>query len=127
MTLKQLRYNYIYRTDKEQYGVDEYWEEMKPNKDGKYIGDCESVAITLKRNNEEFKDWDYYWCRLNGGGHCILSNGELMVDNNTREVWTLDKFNDTWNITELRPYRWYELVFKFTQAKLLNVWFKLRR
>ncbi|QDF29002.1 hypothetical protein [Halarcobacter anaerophilus] len=40
MTLEHLNKNYIYKTDKEQYGVPEYWEEMKPDSKGKFIGDC---------------------------------------------------------------------------------------
>lgn len=127
MTLKDFNKNFIYKTDEEQYGVPEYWEEMKPNKDGKYVGDCESYAITVKRNIKGFKNWDYCWCTLNGNGHCILSYGELMIDNNTKEVWTLDKYTSTFFVDELRPFKWYELAMKFTQAKLLSIWFKLRR
>ena len=127
MTLKQLNKNYIYRTDKEQYGVDEYWEEMKPSKEGKYIGDCESYAITVRRNIEGFENWDYYWCTLSGNGHCMLSDGKFMIDNNTKEVWTIDKYTSTFIVDELRPFRWYELAIKFIQAKLLSIWFKLRR
>jgi len=60
MTSKQFFDKFEYMTDKEQYGVNEYWEEPVLN-DGKYRCDCESVAIWLKRNVPEFADWSYYW------------------------------------------------------------------
>ena len=130
MTLSELNSRffskYKYMTDKEQYGITEYWEEPKLNEDGMYVCDCESVAIWIKRNVPGFDRYDYYWCRLNGGGHCILSNGVDMIDNNVQRVISLNEYKKMYDVTELRPYRWYELMWKFGSAKVLNVWLKMR-
>jgi hypothetical protein len=125
MTLEEINNRFVYVTDKEQYGVDEYWEEGTIASDGNMYMDCESYAITCKKYIEDFKDWDYYWCRMNGEGHCILSNGVDMIDNNVQRVTSLDKYKKVYEVTELRQYRWYELMWKFGSAKVLSVWLKI--
>lgn len=40
MTLEYLNKNYIYQGDKPL----DIWQEMQPNKDGKYLGDCEDLC-----------------------------------------------------------------------------------
>jgi predicted transglutaminase-like cysteine proteinase len=119
---------YKYMTDKEQYGIAEYWEEPKLNEDGMYVCDCESVAIWIKKNVAMFDDWDYYWCRLNGEGHCILVSpcGSMMIDNNTKKVTLLSQYERMYTITELRPYTKLELLWKFGSAKVLKLWFQIK-
>jgi predicted transglutaminase-like cysteine proteinase len=128
MTLDELNKVFIYKTDLEQYGVNEYWEEGRLSFDGKMYMDCESYAITLKKNVAMFNDWDYYWCRLNGDGHCILVShcGSMMIDNNTKQVTLLSQYERMYTITELRPYKWYELIWKFGSAKVLKLWFQIK-
>jgi predicted transglutaminase-like cysteine proteinase len=128
MTLSELNHRFLYVTDKELYGVSEYWSELE-DVDNKLIGDCESYAITVKNNIDGFGSWDYYYCKLNGGGHCILVSPyrKDIIDNNTRKVVTMKEYLAMYKITDLRPYRWYELAWKFTQAKIYGIWFKVRK
>jgi hypothetical protein len=125
MTLDEINNRFVYVTDKEQYGVSEYWEEGTVASDGNMYMDCESYAITCKKHIEDFKDWNYYWCRMNGDGHCILSNGVDMIDNNVQRVISLDKYKKMYDVTELRAFKWYELMWKFGSAKVLSVWLKI--
>ena len=129
MTLSELNNRFLYVTDKELYGVSEYWSELE-DVDNKLIGDCESYAITCKKHIEDFRDWNYHWCKLNGTGHCILvsPDGEYMIDNNVKCITPLDSYinNFGFTVTELRAYTDLELWWKFTCAKILRVWFKFR-
>jgi predicted transglutaminase-like cysteine proteinase len=121
MTLDELNRRFVYKLDSEQFGFNEVWLGLQ-DVDGKLVGDCEDYAISVKNKVPGFKDWNYYWCRMNGEGHCILSNGVDMVDNNVQRVISLDKYKKMCEVTELRPYKWYELVWKFGSAKVLSVW-----
>jgi predicted transglutaminase-like cysteine proteinase len=127
MTLDTINSKFTYVTDKEMWGVDEYWCGLMES-DGELWGDCEDYAITLKNNIIQFKEWKYYWCKMNGQGHCILVNPQetLMIDNNTKEITFINDFERVYTITELRPYTKLELLWKFTQAKVLSVWFKIK-
>jgi predicted transglutaminase-like cysteine proteinase len=127
MTLDELNRRFLYVTDKVRYGVEEYWNPLEES-DGNLYGDCESYAITLKREVPLFEDWNYYWCRMNGDGHCILVSpcGSMMIDNNTRNVTLLSQYERLYTITELRPFKWYELLWKFGSAKVLSIWFKIK-
>ena len=126
MTLSELNKKFVYKTDKEQFGFNEVWTGLIPV-DNKLIGDCEDYAITLKKEVKEFKDWDYFYCKLFNDGHCILVNKEqtLMIDNNLKRVVSLYDFEKIYEVTELRKYSWFELMFKFTQAKIILFWLKL--
>jgi predicted transglutaminase-like cysteine proteinase len=124
MTLEDINRRFLYITDKARYGVEEYWNPLEES-DGNLYGDCESYAITLKREVSLFEDWNYYWCRMNGEGHCILSNGVDMIDNNVKQVTSLGKYKKMYDVTELRAFKWYELMWKFGSAKVLSVWLKI--
>jgi predicted transglutaminase-like cysteine proteinase len=127
MTLDEVNSRFLYVTDKVRYGVEEYWNPLEES-DGNLYGDCESYAITLKREVAEFKDWNYYYCKMNGVGHCILVSpyGLHMIDNNTRGITALSTYESIYKITELRPYTKLELLWKFGSAKVLSIWFKIK-
>ena len=42
--------NYKYKIDREQFGLDDYYEYMRPKSDGLMYGDCEDFTITLFEN-----------------------------------------------------------------------------
>lgn len=117
MTLKELNDNYIYQRDK---NLDS-WQEMKPNKDGKYIGDCEDYCITLKNNVLEFNDWHYYYCKLNGIGHCVLYKNCDIIDCNIKFVVNLEQYCKIYKVTDFRKYNWFVL-----KAKILfsNIFYR---
>lgn len=124
MTLEELNRRFEYKTDKEQYGVLEDWKKLEEIGD-KLVGDCESYAITVKRevDDEEydFSSWDLYWCRLNGSGHCVLSNGYLVIDNNVKNVVTVDKYMGMdWIITEFRKFTKFEVFGKYVLRFVIN-------
>lgn len=121
MTLKELNSKYVYVTDTNKYGRIEHWTEMTLNEDGHYYGDCEDYSITVKCNIEGFQDWDYYWCRLNGGGHCVLSNGTEVIDNNVRKVVKLEEYIKMFTVTEWRKFTKVELAAKFAWAKAKRI------
>lgn len=108
MTLQELNLNYVYKADKRF----DTWQEMQPNADGKYMGDCEDYAITLKKRIPEFKNWDYYYCKLNGIGHCILSNGVLIIDCNSKATILKDKFMERYKIKNLKKYNKLQVLCK---------------
>ena len=126
MTLEELNNKFIYESDLHQYGVKEYWDELE-EVDGRLVGDCESYAITVKRNILGFSDWDYYYCKLNGEGHCVLSNGEQIIDNNCKSIMSIEKYKSRYNVEGFRKYNKLEVFLKFYQAFLLKLWFKVRR
>ena len=129
VTLQEFNNRWKYKTDLEKYGVKELWEEPKPNSNGEYESDCESYSIFLKRNIDGFKDWWYYYCKLNGEGHCILMSNKnsMMIDNNTKEIVHIQEFELMYDITNIRPYKWYELIWKFGTAKLILMYLRTKR
>ena len=126
MTLQQLNNKFRYKTDKEQYGISEYWEELKTSPDGYMYGDCETYSITLKRRVDGFQNWKYWYCKLNDGGHCVLvsPDGSTVIDNNIQKPIMPIEYIDMYTITNFRKYKWYELLWKFGSAKVIGLWFK---
>lgn len=113
MTLAQFNKQYKYRSDKEKYNTSlfDVWEIPKLE-DGFYYGDCESYARFLKENIEEFEDWDYYYCKLNGVGHCVLIYKGKIIDCNIQKVVSLYYYESIYNITELKKYSCLTILFK---------------
>lgn len=111
-------------SDKDQHEVFEYWKEPV----GKFTCDCGSVAIRLKRNDVQFKDWDYWLCKMNGEGHCILvsPDGTKMIDNNVREVITVNSYKSIYKITELHKAPKWKLWAKFTLAWFVKQWLRIK-
>ena len=98
MTLEQFNNKYKYQTDKERFKTSlDIWELPK---DADIIrADCESYCRYLKNNIAEFKDWEYYYCKLNGNGHCVLCKDGYVIDCNIRQVVTYEKYCSLFNIT----------------------------
>ena len=115
MTLEEFNSKYIYKTDKEKFGFIEVWEIPKLQKDGFYYGDCESYCLFLKKNVPEFKDWDLYFCKINGNGHCILYKDESVIDCNVRSVVSFNDYCKLYKVSEFSKYS------KFTVASTLLV------
>lgn len=112
MTLEKFNKKYIYKQDIDKYGFKEVWLEPK-EVDGVYEGDCEDYCIYLKRNIAEFKDWDYYYCKLNGEGHCVLSDGVNIIDCNCKRVMTKDAYVGAYKPTDLKRLNWFIVGSKF--------------
>lgn len=127
MTLTEINKKFEYKTDKEQFGFKELWTGLIPV-DNKLIGDCEDYAITLKKEVKEFKDWDYFYCKIYNDGHCILVNQEqtLMIDNNLKRVVSIYDFKKIYDVKDLKKYSKITLLWKFTQAKIILLWLKLK-
>jgi predicted transglutaminase-like cysteine proteinase len=123
MTLEQFNQQYKYQTDKEKYCTSlDIWEIPKLQENGFYYGDCESYCRFLKENISEFKDWDYYYCKLNGAGHCILYKNTDMIDCNTKKIVSLVEYSKLNNITKLKRYSWFvvfsKIVFSYFYVKI---------
>ena len=118
MELQLFNKNYKYKSDKEKFGFFEVWDIPQLQDDGYYYGDCESYCLFLKNNIEQFKNWDLYCCKLNGIGHCVLSNGAMIIDCNSQETMLKDKFMQRYNIAELKKYSKFVIFCKYLFAKV---------
>ncbi len=127
MTLQEINKRFIYATDKDLTGFSEAWLGLQEI-DGKLMGDCEDYAITLKREVAGFHNWNYWYCKLNGEGHCILvsQSGLNVIDNNIKNPISMETYLDIYDITNLRPYKWYELMWKLTSAWFIKQYLKLK-
>lgn len=130
MTLGELNSNFLYVTDKDMYGVNEDWSKLALGSDGKYRGDCESYAMTVKEevkvyNEHDFRDWDYYWCRINGVGHCVLCNGSSVIDNNVKRVVSLEYYSTVFTVTEFKKFTWFQRAVKMYLTYVANPLLKL--
>ena len=126
MILEEFNSKYKYQSDKEKFGFIEVWEIPELQEDGFYYGDCESYCRFLKNNIPEFKDWEYYYCKLNGVGHCILHKNGDIIDCNTRAVLSCESFYKTYKISDMKKYNkvliWNKIIF----SKGYLLWGKLR-
>lgn len=113
ITLEQFNKQYKYKSDLEKYNTSlfDVWEIPKLE-NGFYYGDCESYCRFLKENIEEFEDWDYYYCKLNGVGHCILIYKGKIIDCNVQKVISLESYSMMYNITDLKKYGVFMVLFK---------------
>ena len=117
MTLEQFNKKYKYQSDKERFNTSlDIWELPK---DSDIIrADCESYCRFLKNNIDGFSDWDYYYCKVSGYGHCVLSNEAMIIDCNSQETMLKDKFMQRYNITELKKYSKFVIFSKYLFAKV---------
>ena len=126
MTLEEFNSKYKYQSDKEKFRFIEVWEIPKLQEDGFYYGDCESYCRFLKANIPEFKDWEYYYCKLNGVGHCILYKNGDIIDCNIRAVISCESFYKTYIISDMKKYNkvliWNKIIF----SKGYLLWRKLK-
>lgn len=124
MTLQEFNSKYEYKTDLEKYGRVEVWE-LPVLVDGKYIGDCESYVRALRNYVPEFKDWKYYYCILNGGGHCLLYKNGDVIDCNTKIVVTFEQYCRMFSVKEFKKYNWFVVASKILISKVQVLWGKL--
>ena len=117
MTLQDLNKNYIYQGDK---SLDS-WQEMKPDKDGKYKGDCEDYCITIKKNIPEFKDWDYYYCKLEATGHCVLYKDDKVIDCNSRCILAFDTYCKSYKAEGFKKYCKFTVMCKMLVGRLISL------
>ena len=116
MTLPELNSKFIYKEDKANYGFIEVWTEPKEI-NNKFTGDCEDYAILAKRNIPEFKNWDYYYCRLNGAGHCVLFKNGNVIDCNTQKIVSFEQYCKIYKVTEFKKYNWFTIFSKLLFSK----------
>lgn len=118
MTLDQLNKNYIYTSDTIKFKRVEHWEIMTPDADGKYRGDCEDYVLTLKAKIDGFSNIDLYYCKIFGNGHCIGIRNGMIIDCNAKRWLDIHEYTAQYQMTDLKKYTWFILLFKKLQAKV---------
>ena len=108
---------YKYKSDKEKFGFIEVWEIPRLQNDGFYYGDCESYCLFLKNHIEQFKDWDYYYCKLNGVEHCVLYKNGDVIDCNTQKIVSFEQYCKLYKVTEFKKYNWFVVFSKILFSK----------
>lgn len=104
MTLEQFNKQYKYKTDKDKFGFFEVWDTPKLQDDGFYYGDCEDYAIFLKHNIPQFENWDYFYCTLDGVGHCLLYKNGDVIDCNTQKIIKLEDYCKMYQASDFKKY-----------------------
>lgn len=127
MILEEFNKVYKYKSDVEKYGFPEVWEIPELEEDGFIYGDCESYCRFLKNKVAEFKNWDYYYCKLNGEGHCILYKNGDVIDCNIKQVVTLEQYGLLYNPTDLIKYSWFVAASKILFSKGFLIWKRLSK
>lgn len=124
MKLEELNKRFVYKSDKEQYKVLEEWRIGNISENGKMYMDCEDYALTVKKKVTHdiynFKHWDLYYCLLNNQGHCVLSNGSYVIDNNCKRVMRLEDWDLQYNIKNFRKFTKFEIFGKYVLTYLVN-------
>ena len=123
MTLEEFNSKYKYQSDKEKFGFAEVWELPKISKDGYIYGDCESYCRFLKNKVAGFKNWDYYYCKINGEGHCVLYRDGDVIDCNHKRIITLEQYMANGKIADFRKYGLFTVISKIVVGKVLT-WIK---
>lgn len=110
-------FNYKYKSDKEKFNTSlDIWEIIKPI-NGVYYGDCESYCRTLKHLDKSFKDWNYYYCKLNGEGHCVLYKKGDVIDCNNQKIVSFEQYCKMYKVTEFKKYNWFVIFSKILFSK----------
>lgn len=125
MTLEEFNSKYVYKTDKDKFGFIEVWE-IPELQDGKYYGDCESYCLFLKKNVPEFGNWDLYFCKINGNGHCVLYKDGNIIDCNVRGVVSFSNYCKIYKVSEFSKYSKFMVASKLLVSKVL-LWFRSLR
>lgn len=125
MTLQGFNSKYLYQSDRDKFNATDVWEVIKPNESGIYIGDCESYCLTLRKLIPEFKDYDLYYCKINGNGHCILYSNAMVIDCNIKRVVPLIEYCKYYNVTELTPYSKFVIYSKLIYTAWIKLYKKL--
>lgn len=87
---------------------------------------AKTYAITIKKNVSEFKDWDYYYCKLNGIGHCVLYKNGDIVDCNCKTIISLDSYSRIYEVEGFRKYNWFVLFSKILFSNMCLFYRKIR-
>lgn len=117
MKLQDFNSKYEYKCDIEKWGVIDTWNILEPNEDGKYLGDCEDYALTLKYRVEGFSDLALYYCKYDGTGHCLGKLGEQWIDNIQMKL--VDKLPKQY--TEIKKYNLFVVWSKLIVGKIMMV------
>ena len=122
MTLEEFNDKYRYESDSVRFGTKlDVWELPK---DGDVIkADCESYCRFLKNNVEGFKDWEYYYCKLSGEGHCVLYKDGDVIDCVHKRVITLEQYMANGKVKDFRKYGRFTVISKIVVGKVLT-WIK---
>lgn len=119
--LKQFNKQYKYKTDKDKFNHKEVWDIPKLQDDGFYYGDCEDYCIFLKNNIPQFENWDFFYCTLDGDGHCVLMKNNSIIDCNCQTIMLFDKYSEIYNVSDFEEYSRFEIVSKFILGKILSI------
>jgi len=123
MVLQEFNNKYQYKTDKERFNTSlDIWE--LPTDSDIIEADCESYCRFLKNNVEGFSDWDYYYCKLTGNGHCILHKNGNVIDCNVKGIVPLEQYDRMFVVTELKKYNWFVVGSKIAFAKVYTLFNK---
>jgi hypothetical protein len=125
MTLANFNEKYKYVSDVTQYGRKEHWVVMKPNAIGFYEGDCEDYALTVKKYISEYKDWELWYCKLNGNGHCVLRKGNNILCSGSRKPTNIEVYIPKFTATGFFKYPWVLIKIKMFGAMLQRLYSKV--
>lgn len=122
MTLEEFNDKYRYESDSVRFGTKlDIWELPK---DSSIIqADCESYCRFLKSHIAEFKDWDYYYCKVSGEGHCVLYKDGEVIDCVHKRVITLEQYMANGKVKDFRKYGRFTVISKIVVGKVLT-WIK---
>ena len=128
LDLEELNNKYSYLSDGNKYKTKfDIWELPEANANGEFQGDCESYCRLLKNNTKEFKDWSYYYCKLNNEGHCVLFKNGNIIDCNIRRVVSFDQYCKffRYNVTDFKKYNKLQILSKILFSKIFLTWRRL--
>lgn len=123
MTLEEFNKVYRYLSDVKKYGFPEVWEIPELEEDEYIYGDCESYCRFLKNKVDGFKDWDYYYCKVSGEGHCVLYKDGDVIDCIHKRIIALEQYMAGGKITDFSKYGRFTVISKIVIGKVLT-WIK---
>lgn len=120
MKLEEFNKKYTYMSDKERFNTTlDIWE--LPKDADRIYADCESYCRFVKNNVEGYSDWDYYYCKLNGIGHCILIKDDEVLDCNCLKPMNIETYTRIFNVTNISEYNWFVIFSKIAFAKIYTL------
>jgi hypothetical protein len=122
MKLENFNKKYKYKSDTEKFNTSlDIWE--LPKDSDLIEADCESYCRYLKNYVEGFSDWDYFYCKLNGVGHCVLAKDGFIIDCNVQNVIKLSTYKEMYIVTDFKKYNWFVVASKIIVGNII-VWYK---
>jgi hypothetical protein len=114
--------DYIYKRDLDKFGVKvDVWEVIEPDDKGIYYGDCESYCLTVDKLVPECKGVDLYFCRIRGGGHCIMIKDDMVLDCNAEDWTPIAEYTERYEMTGLKKYWKIAIWYKKIVRKLVKM------